>query len=191
MNNKKKPTLDDIAKLANVSKSAVSMILNEKKGVSFLDETIQKVNDAAKSVGYKKIKAKNSIHKILSDKTILIITPNINSPYYSSLIQSIEQTAFDNNLNIIIYNTYRDKDKEKSVLSIVNNSNIYGIISTITPQAIDEFEEINYKIPVVIISDRNTDLALDTVEISNYGAGVLIAKHQCFTSLKINVTYCS
>lgn len=174
---KKKPTLDDIAALANVSKSTVSMILNEKKGVSFLDETIQKVNDAAKQLGYNKIRSKNSLNKMLSDKTILVITPNINSPYYSSLIQSIEQTANNNDLNIVIYNTYRDKEKEKSALSIVDNSNIYGVISTITPQSIDRFEEINQKTPVVIISDRNSNFALDTVEISNYGAGVLIAKH--------------
>lgn len=190
MNNKRKPTLDDIAKLANVSKSAVSMILNEKKGVSFLDETINKVNEAADYLGYTKIRKKNSIHKMLSDRTILIITPNINSPYYSSLIQSIEQKANENNLNIIVYNTYRDIEKEKSALSIVNNSNIYGVISTITPQAIDKFEEINEKIPVVIISDRNSNFALDTVEISNYGAGVLIAKHMISLGHK-NIAYIS
>lgn len=190
MSKKKKPTLEDIAKLANVSKSAVSMILNEKKGVSFLDETIKKVNDAANHLGYKKIHSKNSINKMLSDKTILVITPNINSPYYSSLIQSIEQEATRKDLNVIIFNTYRDKDKEDLALSIVENSNIYGVISTITPQSIEKFEEINEKIPVVIISDKNNNFDLDTVEISNYEAGVIIAKHMIGLGHK-NIAYIS
>ena len=56
MASKKKVTTKDIAKHANVSQSAVSMILNKKSNVSFSEETRLKVLNAAKELGYEKRK---------------------------------------------------------------------------------------------------------------------------------------
>ena len=50
--NKKKVTSTDIARAAGVSQSTVSMILNRKYNVSFSKETIDKVETAAKELGY-------------------------------------------------------------------------------------------------------------------------------------------
>ena len=50
--NKKKVTSTDIARAAGVSQSTVSMILNRKYNVSFSRETIDKVEAAAKELGY-------------------------------------------------------------------------------------------------------------------------------------------
>ena len=49
---KKKTTSTDIAKAAGVSQSAVSMILNKKYNVSFSKETVEKVEQIAKELGY-------------------------------------------------------------------------------------------------------------------------------------------
>ena len=173
----KKPTLNDIAVMAGVSKTAVSMILNEKKGVSFLSGTIEKVHEAAQTLGYTKKESKNQIQTIFNHKTILVLTPTVTSPYYASLIQSIEQEALKHEIRVIILNTYRDKVRELEFLNQVKDSNLYGIISTMTPNNIELLEKINFTIPVVVINDKSEDIELDTVEINNYSAGVLIAKH--------------
>ena len=49
---KTKVTSTDIAKAAGVSQSTVSMVLNKKYNVSFSKETIDKVERAAKELGY-------------------------------------------------------------------------------------------------------------------------------------------
>ena len=49
---KKKVTSTDIARAAGVSQSTVSMILNKKYDVSFAKETVEKVENAAKELGY-------------------------------------------------------------------------------------------------------------------------------------------
>ena len=109
---KRKATLDDIAKLAGVSKSAVSMILNEKKGVTFLEETVKKVQDAAKILGYnKKDPSKNVVHLFNKD-TILVFCPSVSNPYFATLAQAIEQEANNYGLHVIIQNTFRDKGRE-------------------------------------------------------------------------------
>ena len=60
MGKKKKVTTKDIAEYANVSQSAVSMILNQKPNVSFSEETRQRVFMAAEELGYHK--KKDSLH---------------------------------------------------------------------------------------------------------------------------------
>ena len=49
---KKKVTSTDIAKASGVSQAAVSMILNKKYNVSFSRETIERVETAAREMGY-------------------------------------------------------------------------------------------------------------------------------------------
>ena len=56
---KKKVTSTDIAHAAGVSQSTVSMILNKKYDVSFAKETVEKVENAAKELGYVPPKRKN------------------------------------------------------------------------------------------------------------------------------------
>ena len=51
---RKKVTSTDIAKAAGVSQATVSMVLNKKYNVSFSKETIDKVKNAARELGYKK-----------------------------------------------------------------------------------------------------------------------------------------
>ena len=46
----KRPRLEDVAALAGVSKTTVSRVLNNRGYLS--KETIQKVNDAMKEIGY-------------------------------------------------------------------------------------------------------------------------------------------
>ena len=49
----KRPTTTDIARLAGVSQSTVSMILSGRPSVSFSPETIQRVCSAAEQLGYR------------------------------------------------------------------------------------------------------------------------------------------
>ena len=54
MGKRNKVTTRDIAEYAGVSQSTVSMILSEKKNVSFGEETVENVKKAAKALGYHK-----------------------------------------------------------------------------------------------------------------------------------------
>lgn len=54
--NRKKVTSTDVARRAGVSQPTVSMILNKKYNVSFSRETILKVEEAARELGYSKEK---------------------------------------------------------------------------------------------------------------------------------------
>lgn len=95
----KKVTLKDIANDSGVSVSSVSMILNKREGVSFSNETVEKVLSSAKKLGYEissspKKNGTPTYNTQKSVKYIAIFCPNISNSYYSTIAQSIEQAAY-------------------------------------------------------------------------------------------------
>jgi len=173
---RKGATLAGIAKLANVSRSTVSMILNGRQDVSFSQERVKRVREAAFKLGYTRA-SRDSRTDSLCKNTILIICPNISNPYYSTLVQSTEQAARAKNFNTLIYNTYRDGENETQILSAICNLAPAGIIFTFIPNAAALVEKISQSIPVVMIGDHSNAISIDTIELNNYNAGVLIARH--------------
>ena len=67
---KKKVTSSQVAEKAGVSQATVSMILNRRNNVSFSEETIEKVERAARELGYELPHRK---HKNNSKKEKLIV----------------------------------------------------------------------------------------------------------------------
>lgn len=174
MDKNKKVTSKDVAALAGVSQSTVSMILNNKENVSFSSETISKVFDAAHQLNY--LSETKSL-RIFNIKVILIFTPNITNPYYSGLIQAIEQSSYASGFDTIILNTYRDSELEKKHLLSISSNNIAGIIFTFMPQQIDLVEKISLNTPIVITGDKSAAVSVDTVEINSYKSGTIIGDH--------------
>lgn len=176
MSERTKVTLTDISMAAGVSRATASMILSGRTDVSFADDTIRKVREAAKALHYiPTVRKKNS--PLVGSTTVLIICPNITNLYYASIVQAIQQAAAQKNFTTLITTTYRDAESEAAILQMAAGSDVAGVIFTMMPQATQLVESLNKTRPVVVIGDRNASLSVDTVELDNYSAGVLIAKH--------------
>ena len=94
MSSKKAITLKDIAEELNLSKVSVSKALRDHPDIGL--ETKQLVRETAIRLGY----VPNFIARNLSSresKTIGLIVPKIAHHFFASAIESIYQTAFDNN----------------------------------------------------------------------------------------------
>ena len=89
---KKKATSSDVAKRAGVSQATVSMVLNKKYNVSFSRETVEKVEQAARELGYHLPGRKNR-KESRKEKLIVVFCPTLTSPYYVLLLQGIEAVA--------------------------------------------------------------------------------------------------
>ena len=176
VNAKKKVTLEDVRRSAGVSLSSVSMILNARADVSFSPETVQKVRQAAKELGYH-APSRLSKGRLPGRNVVFIVTPNIANAYYSGLVQAIQQAAEERSFSTLIFTTYREARKEEEVLDMALALGAAGMIFTLTPQSLRKVEKVNGKIPIVVMGDRNSSPKVDTVELDNYSAGVLIGRH--------------
>lgn len=101
---KKKVTSTDIAHAAGVSQSTVSMILNKKYDVSFAKDTVERVENAAKELGY--VPPKRKTRKgTKREKLLVVFCPNLTNPYYVMLLQGIEAHAKEKGFGLFVCNT--------------------------------------------------------------------------------------
>jgi len=172
---KKKPSSMDVAKAAGVSQSTVSMILNGKRLPSFTDDTIRRVIEAANALGYHGVRSGKTSQP--TGDTILIFCPVLSNPYYSFVAQAVEQAAYAEGFRTEICTTYRNVDIELRHLAGIDTGRVAGIVFSNIPLHIQKVEEINRRIPVVVIGDRTDPIDVDTVEINSYRSGIAVAEY--------------
>lgn len=175
---KKKVTSQDIARAAGVSQATVSMVLNKKYNVSFSRETIEKVEAAAKELGYS-VPRRRVRKDGASRKLIVVFCPTLTNPYYVMLLQGIEEVAKDRGYGVFVCNTQRDMKLEERYLRMVSAMQPMGIIYTNNPSPgfHEQVKELAERIPLVVINNRDTAMEVDAVELNNSKPGRLMARH--------------
>ena len=175
---KRKPTSSQVAQKAGVSQATVSMILNRRNDVSFSAETVERVECAARELGYElpHRKNKNSIKK---EKLIVVICPTLTSPYYVLLLQGIESVANEKGYGVFICNTQRDAGQEEKYLRMISTIDPQGIIYACNPHPDfqKKVEELAHRIPLVIISNKEKTTTVDAINQDNTMVGRLMARH--------------
>lgn len=175
---KKKVTSQDIARAAGVSQASVSMILNKKYNVSFSRETVEKVETAARELGYcvpRRRMRKDSVGR----KLIVVFCPTLTNPYYVMLLQGIEELAKEKGYGVFVCNTQRDLKLEERYLKMMSTVQPMGIIYTNNPSVSfrEQVKELAERIPLVVINNRETSMEVDAVELNNSKPGRLMARH--------------
>ena len=175
---KKKVTSSDIAHAAGVSQATVSMILNKKYNVSFSRETVEKVEQAARELGYHLPGRKNR-KESRKEKLIVVFCPTLTSPYYVLLLQGIEAVANKQGYGVFICNTQRDPRLEEKYLRMMGTIEPLGIIYCCNPNPDfqQQVEELAQTIPLVIISNKEKTTTIDAINQDNTVVGRMMARH--------------
>jgi len=172
-----KATLQDVAKLANISSASASMILQKKPGVSLSPETVSRVFAAAEQLGYKK--SGTSGHFIRP--TIAVVFAQITSLYQTYVVQSIDQKANEMDMDTVLFEYHGDTDRLMRILHSVYRLGFVGVILAMSPSTntLDPILELAQKIPTVVFDplNRNTDFPLDSVKTDPAQCGVSAAEH--------------
>ena len=129
---KKKATSSDVAARAGVSQATVSMVLNRKYNVSFSRETVERVEQAARELGYE-LPGRRKHKDDRKEKLIVVFCPTLTSPYYVLLLQGIEAVANEQGYGVFICNTQRDAGLEEKYLRMMQTMRPAGIIYTCNP----------------------------------------------------------
>lgn len=175
---RKKVTSSDVAAASGVSQATVSMILNRRENVSFSRETVEKVEAAAKELGYQ-VPRRKMRREPNGNKLIVVFCPTLTNPYYVMLLHGIEEVAKEKNYGVFVCNTQRDLKIEENYLRMMKSVRPMGIIYTCNPSrnCKEKVEELASEIPLVIINNREELLEIDAVELNNAKPGRLMARH--------------
>ncbi|MCX7027510.1 MAG: LacI family DNA-binding transcriptional regulator [Spirochaetes bacterium] len=181
MGERQKATLKQVAELSGFSTTSVSMILNGGFDRSFSGETVERVLAAADSIGYSRRAARAAGKKVQNDGReggiVAVLCPNISNPYYATLFQAIESAARENNFLALALNSYRSMEAEAANLKFAISAKVSGFIFAMKPLVYDPLAFLGTGMPAVAIGDRGCSQGIDAVEMDNFGAGALLARH--------------
>ncbi|MBE3143974.1 MAG: LacI family DNA-binding transcriptional regulator, partial [Planctomycetes bacterium] len=144
------PTIDDVAKVAGVSKSTVSRVLSGNY-TYIREETRQRVQEAIDQLNFRP----SSIARSLTSKrtqTIGILISDIGNPFYSDVIHGVEDVAIDRDYNVFLSNTNYDMDRGMALVRSFIDRRVDGVLimsSTMSDQWLEELARS--RVPVVVL----------------------------------------
>jgi len=175
-------TVKDIAKVAGVSITTVSLVLSGREcRVSM--KTREKVQKIARDLDYQPNHLARGLVTRRS-QTIGLIIPDISNLFFSELAKGVEMEAQQNSYNVIFSNSNEDGTKDLKNLRILLNKAVDGLI--IVPSIKEhemnltaEFNRIlsSHKLPVVIVDRILPGIECDFVSLDNREGGFMATKH--------------
>jgi len=127
-----RPTMTDVARVAGVSQSSVSLVLNEMSGARITAETQLRVREAAHKIGYKLPSVRRDIAQapdIEKDTIAFIIDEISTSPHPVVSLDGIRDYAFEQGLMVSAHVTRSNPDLQEAVMrSVLRDRSVMGVI---------------------------------------------------------------
>jgi DNA-binding LacI/PurR family transcriptional regulator len=167
--------MKDVARLAGVSTSTVSRVINSSLPVD--DETRAKVEKAIKQINFKPNLVARGL-RMKSANLIGIVVPELQHETFTSFIKFTEESAEAQGYNIVIGSTNTNPDTEERFIENLIRRNIDGIIFSRVSDKSRVLKLLDRtQIPSVII-DRSLEREdIPAVVMDNFGAGRMAAEH--------------
>lgn len=161
------PSQVDVAKLAGVSPTTVSRVLNNRGYLS--QHTKDRVAQAIEELNYRP----NEVARALlgqRTKMIGVIMPTVALPFFGEVVVGLEHALERRGYRLILCNSLGRAEQEREYLELLMNNRVDGIISGAHNDAIPEYAEIT--LPVVTI-DRELSPHIPNVRCDNESGGRL------------------
>lgn len=167
--------MDDIAKLAGVSKASVSRVLNNKPNVS----------DALRAKVEKVIKEKNYTPNLLaqalntkSTQFIGVLLPTIGLDVFSDITDGINQALSGMGYELLLVDSKGDLEKSINYLEVFQKKQMDGIIYFPTHMPTEHVDYLNgLTIPLVVVGMNDERLTVPSVSFADESAALDVVKH--------------
>ena len=164
-------TIVDVARLAGVTPTTVSRVINNRGYIS--EKTKKRVHEVMDELGYQPNEIARSLTKQKSN-TIGVIVPHISHPYFAKLISNLENEAAKKDYKIILCNSKEKAEKEKQYLDMCKSNRVAGII--ICSGNVESNKINTGGIPVVLL-EKNFEEGKLGIQCDNYQGGKLATEH--------------
>ncbi|HKM44495.1 MAG TPA: LacI family DNA-binding transcriptional regulator [Dysgonamonadaceae bacterium] len=170
---KKRITMRDLAKLANVSVATISMALNGKEGIG--EETRERVLNLAKEYNYLVNRNARSL-KTNNNQLIGVITPDIQNPFFSWIVSELNKYIDKNGYTMLL--GISGQEIESSLVREMCSRGVEGIILIPSFNQSDRtYNHYFFNVPIVICTVNSnyqqipsvcTDLKLGEYKLTSH-----------------------
>ena len=166
---KKKSTIYDVAKIAGVSPSTISRVMNTPEIVA--EDTRQKVINAVKELAYIPNMMAASMPKRKTNYIGLII-PDITNIFFSNLVRGVQDVCEKHGNSVLVVNSDDSQEKEGRYLKLLYSRRVDGVILTVAGYREKEFpeEELSLleKMNIVLIDREINGMTTPIVKVNNF-----------------------
>ncbi|MEQ6378396.1 LacI family DNA-binding transcriptional regulator [Bacillaceae bacterium S4-13-56] len=166
--------IQQVAQKAGVSVATVSRVLNNIGAVT--PETRLKVENAIKELNYEPSMLGRNLRNSES-RLLLVLIPSISNPFYTEIINGIENIAIQNHYNILLCQTDSNPQRENIYFNMVKNKLADGVISMDPTVNMVKLNELAEKFPVILCSEYEEGGTIPYVTIDSELAAYHAVKH--------------
>ncbi len=172
---RRKASIKDIARLAEVSHSTVSRALHGSSQVSA--ETVVRIRKIADEAGYRASAAARSLVMGRSN-TIGVVVTNIADPFVAGVVSGIEDLAEKHGYSVFLANSNAEPAREVRVVRAFEERRVDGIIVTssrVGALYVPLMERMH--VPVVLLNNQHPSEFVHSVVIDNVQASLDATRH--------------
>ena len=168
-------TMGDVARIAGVSASTVSHVLNGTRKVN--NATRLRVEAAIEETGYRR----NGVARSLAagrSHTVGLSISALTNPYFGSLVHAVERALSDAGYVLIVGDSHDDVTSEQRVTGSLLDRQVDGMI--VAPAAGSEratLPEITRTGTPLVLIDRGVDAGCDQVGPENFSSARSLTAH--------------
>ncbi|GAB7005550.1 LacI family DNA-binding transcriptional regulator [Nocardioides sp. AN3] len=148
-------TIVEVARLAGVSTSTVSHVLNGTRNVE--SHTRQKVLDAIEQTGYRQDALARALRRSRTDSIGLVVS-DAGEPAFAEMVHGVEHAAAAQGLTLILANSAEDPEREKRAVETLLERRVDGLIlARCAASSSDVDAHLAAETPPVVLLDRVFD----------------------------------
>ena len=173
---RKTPTIQDVARQANVSAATVSRVLSSPERVS--ESTRKRVQAAVSATGYTINQAARSL-RLRNARTILMAAPNIGNPYYSTVLDAVIRTASERGYSVLVATRIGD-DPNRWLADYLLSNRADGLLlfdGSLDTFGLSGLDGNDVDVPLVAAYDELPDPQYNSVLVDNRAAASRAVQH--------------
>ena len=174
----KKSTIYDVAKIAGVSPSTVSRVMNAPEIVA--EDTRQKVMNAVKELAYIPNMIAANMPRRRTNYIGLII-PDITNIFFSSLVRGVQDVCEKHGYSVLVVNSDDSQGKEGRYLKLLYSRRVDGVILTVAGYREKKFPEeelfLLKKMKIVLIDREINGMVAPIVKVNNFTGAYSAVKY--------------
>ena len=170
-------SIGDVAKLAGVSRSTVSLVCNNKGYVS--EETRKKIEKAMKELNYIPSELGRNL-KMKKSGIVGIIVPDIAHPFFSTFIKYAEKELYSRGYKALVCGTAGREDVEEAYLQMLDRRTMDGVIMGAHSLKKERYLKIDRPIVTIdcYLADYIPTVHVDKRQVAEKAASLFLAKNR-------------
>lgn len=179
MNDESKPTIRDVAARSGVSVSTVSNVLNGRSD-RMRASTLRRVEKVMDEMGFSPSRAARQL-RVGGNRTIALVVPSVSNPFWGAVAHEVEVAALKYGYQVVLCNSERDADRERSYLSELWSDGVRFAILGSSLRSVDHLTDLMDRGLNVIGFDREIQPsdhpAVTSLSVDNRAGAQMAVRH--------------